>query len=320
MRILHLTDTHLFADPAARHYDRIDTAAALERVLERLADIAADRPVDLVLHTGDASEDASEDSYRRLHAMLDPVAAALGAELLVVMGNHDSSAAYAAVAGPGDHDAADHDAADHDAADHDADSPRGASRQDRARTLASGWRTVVLDSSVPGAGYGRLDAAQLAWLREVLAEPSEHGTVLAIHHPPLTAATPLLRALDLQDRDALADAIVGTDVRLICSGHYHHPMTGALAGVPVHVAPGVTNVMDPLSGGGREQARALSGASVIDLGGTDDAADATAAPVITTAVWPNAGDVLGDGEVPVYDFSQQQVAAIIAASVPDGTA
>ena len=299
MRILHLTDTHLFADPAARHYDRIDTAAALVRVLERLADIAADRPVDLVLHTGDASEDASEDSYRRLHAMLDPVAAALGAELLVVMGNHDSSAAYAAVAGPGDH---------------------GGPWQDRARMLANGWRAVVLDSSVPGAGYGRLDAAQLAWLREVLAEPSEHGTVLAIHHPPLTAATPLLRALDLQDRDALADAIEGTDVRLICSGHYHHPMTGALAGVPVHVAPGVTNVMDPLSGGGREQARALSGASVIDLSDTGDDADASAVPVITTAVWPNAGDVLGDGEVPVYDFSPQQVAAIIAASVPDGTA
>ena len=297
MRILHLTDTHLFADPAARHYDRIDTAAALERVLERLADIAADRPVDLVLHTGDASEDASEDSYRRLHAMLDPVAAAFGAELLVVMGNHDSSAAYAAVAGPGDH---------------------GGPWQDRARMLANAWRAVVLDSSVPGAGYGRLDAAQLAWLREVLAESSEHGTVLAIHHPPLTAATPLLRALDLQDRDALADAIEGTDVRLICSGHYHHPMTGALAAVPVHVAPGVTNVMDPLCGGGREQARALSGASVIDLGGTDDAADATAAPVITTAVWPNAGDVLGDPETPVYDFSPQQVAAIIAASVPDG--
>lgn len=299
MRILHLTDTHLFADPAARHYDRIDTAAALERVLERLADIAADRPVDLVLHTGDASEDASEDSYRRLHAMLDPVAAALGAELLVVMGNHDSSAAYATVAGPGDH---------------------GGPWQDRARMLANAWRAVVLDSSVPGAGYGRLDAAQLAWLREVLAEPAEHGTVLAIHHPPLTAATPLLRALDLQDRDALADAIVGTDVRLICSGHYHHPMTGALAGVPVHVAPGVTNVMDPLCGGGREQARALSGASVIDLSDTGDDADASAVPVITTAVWPNAGDVLGDGEVPVYDFSPQQVAAIIAASVPDGTA
>lgn len=297
MRILHLTDTHLFADPAARHYDRIDTAAALERVLERLAVIAAGRPVDLVLHTGDASEDASEDSYRRLHAMLDPVAAALGAELLVVMGNHDSSAAYAAVAGPGDH---------------------GGPWQDRARTLANAWRAVVLDSSVPGAGYGRLDAAQLAWLREVLAEPAEHGTVLAIHHPPLTAATPLLRALDLQDRDALADAIEGTDVRMICSGHYHHPMTGALAAVPVHVAPGVTNVMDPLCGGGREQARALSGASVIDLSDTGDDADASAVPVITTAVWPNAGDVLGDPETPVYDFSPEQVAAIIAASVPDG--
>lgn len=300
MRILHLTDTHLFADPAARHYDRIDTAAALARVLERLADIADEGPVDLVLHTGDASEDGSRDSYRRLHAMLDPVAAMLGAELLVAMGNHDSSAAYAAVAGHGDHGGIDGDPA----------------RQMRARTLANGWRAIVLDSSVPGAGYGRLDPAQLAWLGEALAEPAERGTVLAVHHPPLRAATPLLRALDLQDREALAAAIDGTDVRLICSGHYHHPMTGALAGIPVHVAPGVTNVMDPLCGGGREQARALSGASVIDL----DDADPTAAPVVTTAVWPNAGDALSDAEVPVYDFTPEQVAAIIAASIPDEAA
>src|SRR5699024_8970658 len=33
MRILHLTDTHLYGDPSARHYDRIDTTAALAGVL-----------------------------------------------------------------------------------------------------------------------------------------------------------------------------------------------------------------------------------------------------------------------------------------------
>ena len=108
---------------------------------------------------------------------------------------------------------------------------------------------------------------------------------------------------------------------LLVHGSREHVIAWVRKGVlPVHVAPGVTNVMDPLSGGGREQARALSGASVIDLSDTGDDADASAVPVITTAVWPNAGDVLGDGEVPVYDFSPQQVAAIIAASVPDGTA
>ena len=65
MRILQITDTHLYGDPAARHYDRIDTGAALTGLLDRLGALEA---VDAVVHTGDASEDGSEESYRRPHA------------------------------------------------------------------------------------------------------------------------------------------------------------------------------------------------------------------------------------------------------------
>ena len=73
MRILHLTDTHLYGDPAARHYDRIDTAAALRGLLARLDGLA---DIDAVVHTGDASEDGSAESYRLLHEILDPFAEA----------------------------------------------------------------------------------------------------------------------------------------------------------------------------------------------------------------------------------------------------
>lgn len=288
MRILHLSDTHLFADPDARHYDRIDTDAALARVLERLSHLEG---VDLVLHTGDASEDGTPASYGRLHEHLDPFARSLGAELAVAMGNHDVPDSYATIAGEGDH---------------------GDSWQDRMSELPGGWRLVVLDSSVPGAGYGRLDPEQLEWLAGILAEPAPRGTVLAIHHPPLTAATPLLRALDLIGADELAGVLAGTDVRLVLAGHYHHPMTGAVAGIPVHVAPGITNVMDPLAPAGHEQAGALSGASVIDL----DDEDPSAPPVVTTSVWANAGDVLGEPGRPVYDLDADAVRAVIAASGP----
>lgn len=286
MRILHLSDTHLYADPDARHYDRIDTAAALRGVIERLAGLS---DIDLVVHSGDASEDFSAGSYRRLHELLDPLARSLGAPLAVAMGNHDDPAAYAEVAGPGDHQPP---------------------YQDRVVTTADGARAVVLDSSVPGAGYGHLDTPQLAWLREILAEPAPRGTVLVLHHPPMRAATPLLCALDLDGLEELAAALSDSDVRVILSGHYHHAMSGQLAGIPVHVAPGITNVMDPLAAGGHERALALSGASIVEI----DEQDPTAVPRVITSVWPNAGAAPEDVGAPVYDYGPDDVQAIIRAA------
>ncbi|MFC0675272.1 metallophosphoesterase [Brachybacterium hainanense] len=288
MRILHLTDTHLFGDPTARHYGRIDTAAALAAVLERLSHLEG---IDLVVHSGDASEDGTEESYRRLHAQLDPFAQHLGAALAVAMGNHDMPLAYAAVAGPGDH---------------------AAPFQDRLVPIAGGARAIVLDSSVPGAGYGHLEPAQLDWLRGVLAEPAPGGSVLVLHHPPLTGATPLLQALELDGLEELAAVLSGSDVRVILSGHYHHGLDGALAGIPVHVAPGITNVVDPLAGGGEERAHALSGASLVEI----DASDPQAPARITTSLWANAGDSLEEADVrrPVYSFDEAAVRRIIEAA------
>lgn len=282
MRILHLTDTHLYGDPAARHYGRIDTAAALRGVLARLQGL---RDIDAVVHTGDASEDGTVESYRLLHEILDPFAATLDAPLALVMGNHDVSAVYGEGIAPGQ---------------------RVAARQDRVVELPGGGRLVLLDTSVPGAGYGHLEAEQLHWLSDVLAETAPAGTVLALHHPPLIAATPLQRALDLDGLAELGAVLEGSDVRIVLAGHYHHAMTGSIAGIPVHVGPGVANVVDPLTQGADEQALALSGASVIELG--------DGPPQVLSAVHPNLGDSLEEVERPVYRFSPEDVARIVAAA------
>ena len=210
---------------------------------------------------------------------------ALEAPLVVVMGNHDVSAVYGEEIAAGE---------------------RRPDSQDRVVPLAGGGRVVVLDSSVPGAGYGHLDAEQLDWLRGVLAEPAPGGSVLAIHHPPLVGATDLLRGLDLDGLDELADVLAGSDVRIVLSGHYHHEMTGQIAGIPVHVAPGITNVVDPVGADAHEQALALSGASVVELG--------EGAPRVVSSVYPNAGDTADDAQRPVYRFSPEQVAQILEAA------
>ncbi len=291
MRILHLTDTHLFAEPGTRHYDRIDTHLACQGVLSHL-DALSD--VDLVVHSGDASEDGSEASYEHLHALLDPFAQRLGAPLVVAMGNHDVSAAYARVRGAGD---------------------RGDHVQDCAVDLPGGGRVIVLDSSVPGAGYGDLGPEQLAWLQEVLREPAPAaadgtavGSVLVVHHPPLPGATELLAALELGPMRELEEVLRGSDVRVILSGHYHHAMFGMRGEVPVHVAPGITNVVDVLGAGAHETALALSGASLVEL-------QPGAAPVVTSMTWPNTGDLPGQTAAePVYDLGLEQVRAIARAA------
>lgn len=287
MRILHLSDTHLYGDPAARHYDRIDTTAALRGLLARFDAVTG---LDAIVHTGDASEDGTAESYRLLHEILEPFAAQKGAALAVVMGNHDVSAIYGETIALGD---------------------RGTTVQDRVVEVPGGGRIVVLDSSVPGAGYGHLEPEQLTWLAEVLAEPADGdpaggGTVLAIHHPPLVGATKLLRGLDLDGLDELAEVLRDSDVQVVLSGHYHHEMTGTIAGIPVHVVPGITNVVDPVTAGDHEQSRAQSGASLVEIG--------QGAPRVVTSVFPNAGDDLGDAETPVYDFGPEQVTAIVEAA------
>ena len=109
-----------------------------------------------------------------------------------------------------------------------------------------GLRIVALDTSVPGYHHGELRPEQLAWLADVLATPAEHGTLLAMHHPPLPL--PMIRAaelIELHDQQALADVIAGTDVRGILAGHLHLSTWSTFAGVPVSVASASCYTTDP---------------------------------------------------------------------------
>jgi 3',5'-cyclic AMP phosphodiesterase CpdA len=232
LRILHLSDTHLFGDHTL-HHGVVDTRAALRRVLDRAAALDA---VDVVVASGDLSDDGSPESYRRLRTELDPWAKARGASVVYAMGNHDLRDGFEAVIG--------------------------------ARTgvtAVGGYRIVHLDSSVPGFGYGEVDAGQLEWLRSTLAGPAEHGTVVVLHHPPVPASTPLLATLELQHPAAILEVCAAADVRLILSGHYHHGLAAEAAGIPVVVAPGITNTSDVIAPAGYERATVGAGFALIDL-------------------------------------------------------
>jgi len=234
LRILHLSDTHLFGD-GRLHYGIVDTLAGLDRVLARAASLTG---VDLVVVSGDLSEDGTPESYRKLKGTLDPWAAERGAVVVYAMGNHDLAEGFEEVLG-----------------------------ERETVTTVRGFRVVTLDSSVPQAGYGRLDESRLEWLGDVLSTPSEHGTVVVLHHPPVPPTTVLFEPLRLIDAVPLLEVCSDGDVRLILSGHFHHGLVteAGEAGIPVVVAPAVANTTDVLWPAPRERAVRGAGSAWVQL-------------------------------------------------------
>jgi Icc protein len=218
--VAHLSDPHLIGG-GGLHYGVIDNVDHLRRTLDRLAAV---RPAPQALvFTGDLADRGEPEAYATLRSIVEPFAAELGAAVVWTMGNHDEREPFAR--GLFDSD--------------------DAGPQDRVHEV-DGLRIVALDTSVPGHHHGELTSDQLAWLADVLATPAEHGTLLAMHHPPLPL--PMLRAaelIELHDQQALADVVAGTDVRGILAGHLHLSTWSTFAGVPVSVASASCYTSDP---------------------------------------------------------------------------
>ena len=218
--VAHVSDTHLLA-ANARQYGVVDPEAGLRLALDRLTRV--DPVPQALVFTGDLADRAEPAAYARLRELVEPVAESLGAITVWVMGNHDERQPFAQSLFAEDGDAA----------------------QDRVHDV-DGLRVVALDTTVPGYHHGDLTEDQLAWLADVLATPAPHGTLLAMHHPPLPIPMmPAAEIIELADQHLLAEVVSGTDVRGILGGHFHYSTYSTFAGVPVSVAAATCYTSDP---------------------------------------------------------------------------
>jgi 3',5'-cyclic-AMP phosphodiesterase len=235
--LLHLSDTHLLGGDR-RLYGSVDPAAQLQTLLDELE--ASDGRPEAIVVTGDLADRGEPDAYERLSRMVEPVAARLGAEIIWVMGNHDNRAAFRAEL----------------LREFPSMSPI-----DRVHDV-NGLRVISLDTSVPGHHHGELADEQLDWLAEELSTPAPHGTILAMHHPPLPTVLDLAVTVELRDQVGLSEVLFGSDVRSILAGHLHYSSTGTFAGIPVSVASATCYTQDlnvPVGGTrGRDGARAFN--------------------------------------------------------------
>jgi Icc protein len=206
-RLLHLTDPHLFADPAGEVHS-VNTSDALQRVVaQALAEVAG--APDAILVTGDIADDLSAAAYERLVAILQPAAV----PVFCVPGNHDDPATMARVLG-------------------------GAGFQCTGRAQVGGWGLSLLDSQVPGEPYGMISPAAFARLDADLHVLRDLHVLLAVHHPPLPVGSRWIDGMGLRNATELFARLERfPNVRAVLSGHVHQAFDAQRGAVRILATP-----------------------------------------------------------------------------------
>jgi 3',5'-cyclic AMP phosphodiesterase CpdA len=208
--LAHVSDPH--ASVGGPLYGTVDGVDRLDLVGRSLTKIRV-RP-DAIIITGDLVQSGHTEAYADIAAALTRLEVSAAAPVLIVPGNHDNPLAFLEL-------------------------PHAAAATFRI-TYIGQTRFALLDSST-----GSLGTAQLEWLVEQLKEPHGDGTVIVLHHPPVSSPLAALTSRELADAESLAAVIAGSDVRMILAGHFHHALNAQFADVPVSVAPALSYQQDP---------------------------------------------------------------------------
>jgi 3',5'-cyclic-AMP phosphodiesterase len=209
--IAQITDLHIKAagELVCGH---VDTASALARCIDEL-NRSVPRP-DLVVITGDLVDAPTAESYDHLVCLL----AKLELPFAAIPGNHDGRALMRAAL-PGGCYA----------------QQSGALNSVRA---VGDVDAILIDSVVPGAPHGELDAETLAWLDATLGSSSTRPALLFLHHPPFATGIGHMDMQNLRNTDKLA-AIVHRHARarLVAAGHVHRAAATTFAEVSATICP-----------------------------------------------------------------------------------
>jgi 3',5'-cyclic AMP phosphodiesterase CpdA len=209
--IAQITDTHIKPEGALA-YGRVDTSAFLARAVDHILHL--DPRPDVVLGTGDLVDGGTPAEYARLRHVLSP----LPMPVYLIPGNHD-----------------DREALRHAFADYPK-MPRTGFIQyviDDGPLLL-----IAVDTLLPGASGGRVDAERLAWLDARLSEAPSKPTMIFMHHPPFKTAIEYMDGIGLEGADAMAEVVRRhPQVERVVCGHLHRSIQSRWAGTVAMTAP-----------------------------------------------------------------------------------
>jgi len=206
LRVLHLTDPHLFADTSGDLRGTV-TYASLVSVIDHYRD--SDWHADLAVVTGDLIQDDSAGAYEHFAELL----AGLSLPVYCVPGNHDVRALMQdALAGPPFYYCASVEAGD--------------------------WLIAGIDSCVTGRAGGHIEQAELARLDNEITSSSAANVMVCLHHPPVDMGSRWLDSVGLDNGDEFLQCVAASGkVRLAVFGHVHQPYDAVHDGVRIIGTP-----------------------------------------------------------------------------------
>lgn len=211
MLIAQITDIHIGFDKGdPDEHNMIRLRAVVDHLL------AGPNQPDLLLLTGDLTEDGAPADYARLAQALAPCPF----PVWPMAGNHDERAALL------------------DAFPATPRSPDGFAHY----VLDQGpMRIVVLDTLEPGRHGGGFCQKRAAWLAARLDEAPDQPTLVALHHPPFPVGIAWMDTAPGEPWAArLADVLKGhAQVKGLICGHVHRTILSHWEGLPVIVCPSV---------------------------------------------------------------------------------
>lgn len=212
--VAQLSDLHV--RPAGRLYKKVvDSNRMLVEAIDHLHGL--DRRPDVVVLSGDLTDHGHAAEYEALRAILS----ALQIPFLVMPGNHDERDSFRAAF-----------------ADH-----RYLPAHGPLHWRNDDWpvRLVALDTTVPGLHHGDIDAAQLQWLAEALADGPAKPAIVFMHHPPFECGIAYMDRYRYTEPGPLAAVLSRSgNVELVACGHVHRVMLRRWAGTVVATAPSTT--------------------------------------------------------------------------------
>ena len=205
MRIVQLSDCHLFKHPDGKLLG-LNTEHSLQEVLKL---IEAEQPtLELVLATGDLSQDGSSDSYIRFHQHM----ARFACPVYWLPGNHDLSDVMAHY--------------------------QAAERMSPCVIDHGGWHIIMLDSTIRGKVPGNFCAQELAFLESALQAATGKHVLLALHHQPVPVGSTWLDQQRVGNADEFFKIVDRYScVRGIIWGHVHQVFETERNGVKLMSVP-----------------------------------------------------------------------------------
>lgn len=190
VRLVQITDSHIFSEPEGRLLG-LNTRESLRAVCNNVKLI--EQKPDVLLATGDLSQDSSPESYQYLAKQFE----ALNINTFWVAGNHDSTKVIE----------------QHFTSDIISNSNH---------ILIGNWQIILLDSSVKGMVYGHLDEAELQFMEDLLLKHSDKHALIVLHHHPVDISCAWLDNLGLRDNHSFLELVKkNKNVKGVVWGHIH---------------------------------------------------------------------------------------------------